>query len=209
MPEPIQIQVDSRVAEIYRSLNPDRRRMCDYVINRWIEHEADRVEECARRVASPLFPEEPWRVAVPIDLAAPNGPCVHGSTSFDSWISDENDLYGLDSWIELSREDEDRVPWLRDAEMLLAKADRKQKSLKVVGVATSAEARKYRIPVWIQDPEIPVCCSLKMHFVGQIDDDNICTQAPPGALLWWHDIAAFYVFTCSVCLNVKAVGQQY
>ena len=32
---------------------------------------------------------------------------------------------------------------------------------------------------------------------------------PPGAKLWWHDAASFYVFTCSQCLECKAVGQQY
>lgn len=51
-------------------------------------------------------------------------------------------------------------------------------------------------------------CSRPMFFVGQIDDDRICMEPPAGAELWWHDKASFYVFTCSKCLECKAVGQQ-
>ncbi len=48
-----------------------------------------------------------------------------------------------------------------------------------------------------------------MHFVGQMDDNKICCEAPDGAKFWWHDAASFYVFTCDQCLDVKAVGQQF
>jgi hypothetical protein len=48
-----------------------------------------------------------------------------------------------------------------------------------------------------------------MSFVGQIDDDTICSEPPADAKLWWHDGASFYVFTCPMCLGVKAVGQQF
>ncbi len=67
----------------------------------------------------------------------------------------------------------------------------------------------FRIPLWIQGEEVPECCGRAMHFVGQIDDDRICTEPPIGAKLWWHDGASFYVFTCSQCLACKAVGQQF
>ncbi len=30
-----------------------------------------------------------------------------------------------------------------------------------------------------------------------------------GAKRWWHDQASFYVFTCSQCLESKAIGQQH
>ena len=48
-----------------------------------------------------------------------------------------------------------------------------------------------------------------MHFVGQLDDDRICTERPADATMWWHDAASFYVFTCSQCMECKAVGQQF
>jgi hypothetical protein len=68
---------------------------------------------------------------------------------------------------------------------------------------------KYRTPLWIQGEDVPDCCGKPMFFVGQIDDNEICTEAPPDAKYWRHDRASFYVFTCSQCLSVKAVGQQY
>ena len=64
-------------------------------------------------------------------------------------------------------------------------------------------------PKWIQGKQKPKCCKQEMFFVGQIDDNHICNEAPEDAKLWWHDFASFYVFTCSKCLKVKAIGQQY
>ncbi len=66
-----------------------------------------------------------------------------------------------------------------------------------------------RMPRWIQGEEVPVCCGSLMLFVGQIDDEQLCSERPQDAQIWWHDIASFYVFTCPFCLGVKAVGQQY
>jgi hypothetical protein len=48
-----------------------------------------------------------------------------------------------------------------------------------------------------------------MFFVGQIDDDFLSIERPKNAKKWWHDATSFYVFTCSQCLSVKAVGQQF
>jgi len=75
--------------------------------------------------------------------------------------------------------------------------------------ATEEDYRRYRVPLWIQGDEVPICCDKEMIFVGQIDDDSICTEAPEGAKLWWHDKASFYVFSCSNCLTTTAVGQQF
>ena len=71
------------------------------------------------------------------------------------------------------------------------------------------QAKKFRNPHWIQGEEIPECCGQAMFFVGQVDDHRIWTEPPEGARLWWHDLASFYVFTCSQCLECKAIGQQY
>jgi hypothetical protein len=74
--------------------------------------------------------------------------------------------------------------------------------------ATNEDCRKHRVPQWIQEPEIPQCCGKPMFFIGQFDDYTLAKEWPPDAEVWWHDYASFYVFTCSRCLNVKAIGQQ-
>ena len=71
------------------------------------------------------------------------------------------------------------------------------------------EAKRLRVPVFIQDENYPVCCGRSMVFVGQIDDDRLCTEPPPDAKRWWHDRASFYVYTCCICLDCKATGQQF
>jgi hypothetical protein len=78
-----------------------------------------------------------------------------------------------------------------------------------IGKATDEDIKAFRVPIWIQSEEIPVCCGRDMVFVGQLDDDKICTEGPEDATLWWHDAASFYVFTCPVCLECACVGQQY
>lgn len=75
--------------------------------------------------------------------------------------------------------------------------------------ATNEDCREHRVPRWIQEPDIPRCCGKPMFFVGQLDDYTLAKEEPPNAEIWWHDYASFYVFTCSRCLNVKAIGQQY
>ncbi len=75
--------------------------------------------------------------------------------------------------------------------------------------ATDAEKTKGRVPVFIQNLDYPVCCGRSMVFVGQIDDDRLCTEPPPDAKQWWHDRASFYVYTCCICLECKATGQQF
>jgi hypothetical protein len=81
--------------------------------------------------------------------------------------------------------------------------------LRADGKASSDDLSRYRIPVWTQCEETPSCCGRKMLFVGQIDDADICHDRPKNAVLWWHDYATFYVFTCPKCLGVTAVGQQF
>ena len=75
--------------------------------------------------------------------------------------------------------------------------------------ATQEDIKKFRVPIWIQGEEVPICCDREMIFVGQLDDNDICTEAPEGAKLWWHDAASFNVFACQICLSVAAVGQQF
>lgn len=101
------------------------------------------------------------------------------------------------------------VTWFGNGELMYCQRQHQPNLVKVIRKATEDERKKYRVPLWIQSEEIPECCGRPMNFVGQIDDDNICVDRPPDANLWWHDAASFYVFTCSQCLEVKAVGQQF
>ena len=102
----------------------------------------------------------------------------------------------------------DTVKWF-DSELMYCQIQHDETTFKVIRPATDDERKLFRVPLWIQGEETPKCCGRPMHFVGQIDDDRICTERPPDAKLWWHDLASFYVFTCSQCLECKAVGQQF
>ena len=99
--------------------------------------------------------------------------------------------------------------WFDDFELMYCQLQHDGASFKVLRKATDDERKLFRVPLWVQDEEVPECCGQPMQFVGQIDDDRICTERPPGAKMRWHDIASFYVFTCSQCLECKAVGQQF
>ena len=100
------------------------------------------------------------------------------------------------------------VRWFDTHELMYCQQQHAPDTIKVIRKATEDERKRYRVVLWIQGDEIPECCGQPMFFVGQIDDDFICTERPEGAKLWWHDQASFYVFTCSQCLECKAVGQQ-
>jgi hypothetical protein len=99
--------------------------------------------------------------------------------------------------------------WFADFELLYCQRQHEPDTIKVIRKATDEERKLFRVPLWIQGEEVPECCGCPMQFVGQIDDDRICTEPPEGAKLWWHDRASFYVFTCSQCLECKAIGQQF
>jgi hypothetical protein len=103
---------------------------------------------------------------------------------------------------------ESKLTWLDDFEHFVFQvlADGTRKAIRK---ATTEDIKKFRVPIWIQGEAVPICCGREMVFVGQIDDNEICTERPDGAKLWWHDVASFYVFTCPQCLGCEAVGQQF
>lgn len=103
----------------------------------------------------------------------------------------------------------DSVDWCRDFESLLCSYDVRAAAFRAHCVATEEHCKAYRVATFIQGEEVPLCCGKPMYFVGQIDDNNICTEPPLEHKHWWHDVASFYVFTCSTCLECKAVGQQF
>ncbi len=98
--------------------------------------------------------------------------------------------------------------WCEAFDRLLCAFEADGVTLVAIRKATDADDERLRAPSFIQSDEWPVCCKRSMSFVGQIDDETVADDPPPGAKLWWHDAASFYVFTCPVCLECKAVGQQ-
>jgi hypothetical protein len=100
------------------------------------------------------------------------------------------------------------IKWFEEFEIMYCQRQHDINVIQILRKASETEYKKYRVPIWIQDEDVPQCCGSSMFFVGQLDDNDICTEAPENAEMWWHDAASFYVFTCPKCLNVKAVGQQ-
>ena len=101
------------------------------------------------------------------------------------------------------------IEWFGEFELLYCQRQHDPQECKVIRKASDEERKLFRIPLWIQGDEVPQCCGRPMNFVGQIDDDRLCGEHPPDAKLWWHDAASSYVFTCSQCLECKAIGQQF
>ena len=104
---------------------------------------------------------------------------------------------------------EAEVQWVEEFDKVYFQVLRDGVTLKALRKATAEDIKVFRVPIWIQGEETPECCGRPMFFVGQLDDDLLCSEAPPDARMWWHDAASFYVFTCSQCLEVKAIGQQF
>src|SRR5687768_14597922 len=77
------------------------------------------------------------------------------------------------------------VDWFGTFELLYCQRQHDPDTVKVIRKATGEERRLFRIPLWIQDDEVPECCGRPMFFVGQLDDDRICTEPPAGAKMWW------------------------
>jgi len=141
-------------------------------------------------------------IQIPLNPLDPDGPSVLGSAV----ILSERDRSGV---AEVESFDEGRVAWLEEFDYAYFQVLGDGDTLKAIRKATDEDIKKYRVPRWIQNEEIPICCDRPMAFVGQLDDNMICTEPPPDAKFWWHDTASFYVFTCSQCLSVQAVGQQF
>src|SRR5262249_45565263 len=139
-------------------------------------------------------------VLLPEDLSNLAGPLVPGQAEQVSLRGDCG--VGCLTFVER------KLAWIDDFEYFVFQvlADG---TLKAIRKATGDDIKKFRVPIWIQGEEVPICCGRAMVFVGQLDDDEICTERPEDAQLWWHDAASFYVFTCPQCLECKAVGQQF
>jgi hypothetical protein len=139
-------------------------------------------------------------VLFPEDLSNLDGPLVEGEAEQVSLRGDNG--VGCLTFVER------KLGWLDDYDYFVFQIlpDGRRKAIRN---ATPEDIKKFRVPIWIQGEAIPICCGREMVFVGQIDDNEICTERPEDAKLWWHDAASFYVFTCPQCLECKALGQQF
>jgi hypothetical protein len=114
-----------------------------------------------------------------------------------------------DNRFVLRRFGDDPADWCIMHYEFLCEWDADEKAMKALKVATQRDRKAFRVPTFIQSEEWPMCCNRSMHFVGQIDDNDVCASPPPNFKYWWHDAASFYVFTCDQCLECKAIGQQF
>lgn len=110
----------------------------------------------------------------------------------------------LDDFIEIPNEPD----WTESCGHIFFEVLDQGRTFRAVRIPTEDDYRRLRVPRWIQDDETPTCCGQSMLFVGHLDDDRLCRESPVDARKWWHDEARFFVFTCPVCLSVKAIGQQ-
>ena len=152
-----------------------------------------------RQTSSNLPPTR--ELLLPESLENPGGPTVVAEVEI---LALKNDR-GLARVLSV----EHPLSWIQDFEAVEFSVLHDGSTFKAFRKASEQDYRSYRVPLWIQGDEVPMCCDLEMVFIGQIDDDTICTEPPVGAKLWWHDKASFYVFTCPKCLSVSAVGQQF
>jgi len=155
------------------------------------EHVSHKISHSILPSGEFLFPES---------LGQPGGPFVKGQGETVSRRDDR----GVGCLISAEHE----LSWLDDFEHFVFQVLR-DGTRKAVRKATQEDIKEFRVPIWIQGREVPICCGSEMIFVGQLDDNDICTQRPEDAKMWWHDAASFYVFTCPLCLSVAAVGQQF
>lgn len=139
-------------------------------------------------------------ILFPEDLSKLDGPFVPGEAEEISLRGDRG--VGCLTFVE------HKLSWLDDYEHFVFQVlpDGKRQAIRK---ATDEDIRAFRVPMWIQGEQYPICCGREMVFIGQIDDNDICTEKPTDAKMWWHDAASFYVFTCPVCLGCQAVGQQF
>lgn len=146
---------------------------------------------------------ETMRVLVPAVPGQLEGPFVTAEDGFR--ILAQRDKAAIIEFYERPGE----IDWFDEFEFLYCQQQHEPDTFKVIRQATDEERSLFRLPLWIQGEEVPECCGRPMRFVGQIDDNRICSEPPADAKMWWHDAASFYVFTCSQCLECKAVGQQF
>jgi hypothetical protein len=136
----------------------------------------------------------------PESLEQLGGPCVRGRAEINSRRED----CGVGCMTSVER----KLSWLDDFAHFVFQV-LPDGTHKAIRRATQEDIKKFRVPIWIQGEAVPICCDREMIFIGQLDDNDICTERPEGAKMWWHDAASFYVFTCPMCLSVAAVGQQF
>lgn len=154
-------------------------------------------------------PQNDWSflVRIPVKEGDLTGPSIEAHGYLSSTVSEES--LQTNEHIAVLYDLEGRVSWCEDADPLICAFEGDGTSLVALRHATDHDRKRLRSPSFIQNEEWPMCCGRSMQFVGQIDDETICMQPPPDAQLWWHDVASFYVYTCPICLECKAIGQQF
>lgn len=155
-------------------------------------------------------PQESWQfpIRIPATKGDRNGPSTLTRGGIVSTVTEDdirvNRYIARANWLMPNEETR-----CRGTDRLLCEFEPDGQTLFALDTVDWKDLPDLRVPRFIQSEEWPMCCGRSMHFVGQIDDGTICDLPPPEANYWWHDAASFYVFTCCLCLECKAIGQQY
>jgi len=155
-------------------------------------------------------PQDQWQfpIRIPATKGDRSGPSILTRGGIISAITEDdiqtNRFIATPNWL-LPHEE----TWCRSSDRLLCEFEPDGQTLFALDAVGRNDLAPYRVPRFIQSEEWPMCCGRSMHFVGQLDDEGIRNSPPPGFKFWWHDAASFYVFTCCLCLECKAIGQQY
>jgi hypothetical protein len=157
----------------------------------------------------PLYPNKTMQIILPEIEGNLDGPTItvdRNDTQVCDILAERGNFVILDLTIQFYPKE---PKWYDKAYYLYGQwAKGRKMDIQVIREITTEEFNRFRVPRWIQGDEVPTCCRKPMYFVGQLEDSLLCDEEPPKAKYWWHDHAAFYVFTCGQCLGVKAVGQQ-
>jgi hypothetical protein len=116
------------------------------------------------------------KAIIPLSAEELGGPYVEA----ESRVLARKEKASIVNFIDLPPE----IRWFVEFEKMYAQLQHDGETLKVVRKATQEDIKRFRVPIWIQGEEIPECCGKPMIFVGQIDDDVLCTEAPTNAKYW-------------------------
>lgn len=102
------------------------------------------------------------KAIIPISVDQLGGPSITADADYFEVLA-ERDKVVLVEFIALP----DQIVWLNTYE-LMCQRQHDPDTIKVVRKATAEERRQFRVPLWIQGEELPVCCGRQMFFVGQM-----------------------------------------
>src|SRR4051794_35012855 len=72
---------------------------------------------------------------------------------------------------------DDRGGWCKDFHKMYCQVQHDPQVIKVIREATLEEYKLFRVPIWIQDPEIPECCGQQCNLWGRLTTSDFAQSA--------------------------------